>query len=88
MASWAWLAVGAGATLWDVTTREIAKRLIDEMPESEVEPVIEFIASRREGGSVDEWGDLDAWGDAVSRDAFRELDEAEARIGFSWEKYR
>jgi hypothetical protein len=80
--------VEVGATMWGVTTREKAHRLIDELPESEVEPVVEFIASRREGGNVDEWGDLDAWGDAVSRNAFRELDEAEARIGFSWEKHR
>ena len=31
-----------------MTTREKAHRLIDELPESEVEPVLEFIASRRE----------------------------------------
>jgi hypothetical protein len=31
-----------------MTTREKAHRLLDELPESEVEPVIEFIASRRE----------------------------------------
>ena len=40
-------AEAAGATLWDVTTREKAHRLLDQLPESEVEPVVEFIASRR-----------------------------------------
>jgi hypothetical protein len=45
-----------------VTTREIAKRLIDELPESEVEPVVEFIVSRRNadvdlGELLDEEGD-------------------------------
>ena len=36
-----------GDILGDVTTREVAKRLIDELPESEVEPVVDFIVSRR-----------------------------------------
>jgi hypothetical protein len=40
---------GLAATICDMTTREKAHRLLDELPESEVEPVIEFIASRREG---------------------------------------
>ncbi len=40
------------------------------------------------GGGVDEWGDLDDWSDAVSRGTFDHLDEEEAAIGFSWEKYR
>ncbi len=29
-----------------MTTREKAHRLLDELPESEIEPVVEFIASR------------------------------------------
>ena len=32
-----------------MTTREKAHRLLDELPDSQVEPVIEFIAARREG---------------------------------------
>jgi hypothetical protein len=40
---------GLAATIREMTTREKAHRLLDELPESEVEPVIEFIASRREG---------------------------------------
>lgn len=31
-----------------MTTREKAHKLLDELPESEIEPVIEFIASRGE----------------------------------------
>jgi hypothetical protein len=32
-----------------VTTREKAHMLLDELPESEIEPVVEFIVSRGEG---------------------------------------
>jgi hypothetical protein len=38
-----------GATMSVVTTREIAKRLLDELPDSEIDPVVEFIVSRRRG---------------------------------------
>jgi predicted transcriptional regulator len=31
-----------------MTTREKARKLLDELPESELEPVLEFIASRGE----------------------------------------
>jgi hypothetical protein len=31
-----------------MTTREQAHKLLDELPESEIEPVLEFIASRRD----------------------------------------
>jgi hypothetical protein len=31
-----------------MTTREKAHKLLDELPESEIEPVVEFIASRGE----------------------------------------
>lgn len=33
-----------------MTTRERIHRLLDELPDSEVEPVLEFIVSRREKG--------------------------------------
>lgn len=72
-----------------VTTREKAHKLLDELPESEIEPVVEFIASRGANGTddtVDEWGSLDAWSDAASKDTMRMLDEEEAAIGFSWEQ--
>lgn len=32
-----------------MTTREKAHRLLDELPDSEVEPVLDFIVSRHEG---------------------------------------
>ena len=79
-----------GATLWRVTTREKAHALQDQLPESEIEPVVEFIASRRENGDVDEWGDLSAMVDASSAEVMRRLDEeerAEAHgetIGEAW----
>jgi hypothetical protein len=76
-------------TISVVTTREIAKRLLDELPESEMEPVVEFIVSRREGKRVvDEWGDLDRFSARASLGVLRHLDEEEAKVGFSWEKYR
>lgn len=31
-----------------MTTREKAHKLLDELPDSEIEPVVEFLASRRE----------------------------------------
>jgi len=74
------------AKLRPMTTREKAHKLLDELPESEIEPVVEFIVSRRERGNVDEWGDLDAWSDAASKDTMRMLDEEEAAVGFSWDE--
>lgn len=35
---------------WSMTTREKVRRLLDELPDSEVEPVLEFIVSHRKGG--------------------------------------
>lgn len=45
---------GSGTTLWAMTTREEIHRLLDELPDSEVEPVLEFIVSHRkdEGGAA------------------------------------
>jgi hypothetical protein len=37
-----------------VTTREKAHKLLDELPESEIEPVAEFIASRGENSTDDD----------------------------------
>ena len=50
-----------------MTTREKAHKLLDELPESEIEPVVEFIASRGENGSNPEAAD----------DPMPELDEPE-----------
>jgi hypothetical protein len=59
-----------------VTAKEIAKRLIDELPESEVEPVVEFIVSRREGDP-----DLAALLDEEADDLLDELDAREGKAG-------
>lgn len=72
-----------------MTTREQAHRLLDELPESEVEPVVEFIVSRGEGERhLDEWGDLDRFSARASRGVLRHMTEEEEKAGFSWEKYR
>jgi hypothetical protein len=65
-----------------MTTREKAHKLLDELPESEVEPVLDFIASRHSGDD-EEWGDLDAQMDAAMKDSLRELGEEERRAGMS-----
>ncbi|HEY5343011.1 MAG TPA: hypothetical protein VIJ66_05070 [Solirubrobacteraceae bacterium] len=72
-----------------MTTREKAQKLLKELPEDQLEPVVEFIVSRGANGTddtADEWGDLDAWSDGESKDTMRMLDEEEAAIGFSWEQ--
>lgn len=38
----------ANATLCDMTTRDKVHLLLDQLPDSEVEPVLDFIVSRRE----------------------------------------
>jgi hypothetical protein len=68
------------AKLGVVTTREKAHKLLDELPEDELEPLVEFIASRGANGTgntVDEWGNLDAQTDAAAGDLMARLDEEE-----------
>jgi hypothetical protein len=36
-----------------MTTREKAQKLLDELPEDELEPIVEILASRRENGTAD-----------------------------------
>ena len=69
-----------------VTTREKIHQLVDELPEADLDPVAEILASRGGNGDVDEGGDLDAWSDGASKDTMRMLDEEEAAIGFSREQ--
>ncbi|MGO9321792.1 MAG: hypothetical protein ACLQBY_13450 [Solirubrobacteraceae bacterium] len=64
-----------------MTTREKAHKLLDELPESEIEPVLNFIASRQTDGNVDEWGDLDEFSAALTADTLRRLDEEERNAG-------
>ena len=55
-----------------MSTREKAHRLLDELPESEVEPVVEFIVSRRQGDP-----DLEALLDEEGDELLGELDARE-----------
>jgi hypothetical protein len=40
-----------------MTTREKAHKLLDELPESEIEPVVEILVSRVDNGTSDEPGE-------------------------------
>ena len=79
-------------TIEDMTSKERLHKLVDELSEVEIEPVLDFIASRRvedtpddaakPGDVIDEWGNLDAMLDEESADTMRMLDEEEmARTG-------
>lgn len=59
-----------------MTTREKAHRLLDELPESEVEPVVEFIVSRRRSDP-----DLEALLDEEGDELLGELDARERAAG-------
>jgi hypothetical protein len=63
-----------------MTTREKAHQLLDELPESELEPVVEFIASRG-GDSFARWLDSRPVEDEeVSADEIAAIDEAHAEL--------
>jgi hypothetical protein len=55
-----------------MTTREKAHKLLDELPESEIEPIVEILASRgKNGGGVesdeDEMAPLpEGWGETLT----------------------
>jgi len=68
--------LAAGATLSGVGTREQAHRLIEELPESEVGPVVEFLVSRR-----DRDPDLAALLDEEADELLEELDAREGNAG-------
>lgn len=80
-----------------MTTREQIHKLVDELPESELEPVAEILASHGTNGTaqetdkagdiIDQWGNLSAMTRAASGGMLRRLDEQEAAAGFSWDKY-
>lgn len=59
-----------------MTTREKAHALLDELPESEIEPVVEFIVSRRPGDA-----DLEALLDEEADELLGELDVRERETG-------
>ena len=70
-----------------MATREQAHKLLDGLAESEIDPVVEFIASRGENGAgaeeakpgdiVDEWGNLAAMKRASTSRLMRRMDEEE-----------
>lgn len=66
-----------------MTTREKAHRLLDTLPESEVEPVLDFIVSRRGGGDIDGWGDLSSLHESTTGETMRRLADEERRAGHS-----
>ena len=78
-----------------MTTKERLHELVDELPESEIEPVVEFIASRGANGSdpqaakpgdiIDGWGNLSAMKRASTSGMLKRLDEEETAAGFSWD---
>jgi hypothetical protein len=80
-----------------MTTREHIHKLVDDLPESELEPVAEILASRGPNGTsdetgkpgdiIDDWGNLSAMTRAAAGGMLRRLDEQEAAAGFSWDEY-
>lgn len=74
-----------------MTTREKAHKLLDELPESELEPMVEFIVSRGENDSdtqttepgdiIDDWGNLSAMTRTSTARAMRRMAEEEAAAG-------
>lgn len=50
-----------------MTTREQAHKLLDELPDSEIEPIVELIASRKEPkAEPDVVGLPDGWGETLT----------------------
>jgi hypothetical protein len=64
-------------TIRGMTTREKVHKLVDELPDSELEPLAEILASRGKDGTVDDWSDLDAMLDAAAGDLMADLDKEE-----------
>lgn len=63
-----------------MTTREKAHQLLDKLPDSELEPVVEFIASRG-GDSFARWLDSRPVEDEeISGDEIAAIDEAHAEL--------
>jgi len=65
-----------------MTAKEKLLRIVADLPETEVGPTLEFVASRREEGDVEDWGNLDAQMEAAMRESLRELDDEERKAGF------
>jgi hypothetical protein len=68
----------------EMTTREKIHKLVDELPESQLDPVADFIATRgRPDDVVDEWGNVSAMLRGSTGRAMRRLDEQESEAGRS-----
>ncbi|HEY5286535.1 MAG TPA: hypothetical protein VIJ50_05480 [Solirubrobacteraceae bacterium] len=65
-----------------MTMRERALKLVEELPESRLETLIEFLASEQKPGDViDEWGNLSAMTRASTARTMRRLEEQEQQAG-------
>jgi len=74
-----------------MATREQVHKLVDELPETDLDPVAEILILRRENGTlddaarpgdiVDEWGNLSAMRRASTARKMHRLDEEEAAAG-------
>jgi len=62
--------------------RERALKLVEELPESRLETLVEFLSSQHKPGDiVDEWGNLSAMTRASTVRTMRRLDEQEQETG-------
>jgi hypothetical protein len=70
-------------TILGVTTREKALKLVQELPESQLESLIDFLEAQDQPGDIiDEWGNLSAMQRASATQLIRRLDEEErAELG-------
>jgi hypothetical protein len=59
-----------------MTTRELAHKLLDELPDERLEDAVSAIHAL-EGRIVDEWGDLSKLHEVSTREIMRRLDEQE-----------
>jgi hypothetical protein len=74
-----------------MATREQVHKLVDELPETDLDPVAEILTLRREHGSlddaaspediVDEWGNLSAMRRSSTPRKMRRLADEEAAAG-------
>jgi hypothetical protein len=66
----------------NVTIRERALKLVEELPESRLEPLVEFLSSQQKPEDiVDEWGNLSAMTRASTARTMRRLEEQEREAG-------
>jgi hypothetical protein len=69
---------------FQMATREQIHKLVDELPESQLEPVADFIATRgRPDDVVDEWGNVSAMLRGSTSRLMQRLDEQEREAGQS-----